>query len=119
MSNAKKYFGGLMPSYYKRSQEVLRFNPAVEIKRKEPEEIKVDVYDYNADTAEHHEFTSVHHCNKFKSNGRVTWINIDGLRQADVESICNDFGIHPLLIEDILSVGQRAKMDEMDNAIFC
>jgi magnesium transporter len=119
MSTAKKYFKGLMPSSYKRSKEVLRFNPAIEMKRKEPDEIKVDVYDYNADSVEHHEFTSVHHCNKFKSNGRVTWINIDGLRQADVEIICNDFGIHPLLIEDILSVGQRAKMDEMDNAIFC
>lgn len=120
MVSTKNYFKGLMPgSQKKRSQEVLRFNPAIEPSRKEPEEIKVDVYDYNADNVEHLEFTSVHHCNRFRDNGHVTWINIDGLRQADVEAICNDFGIHPLLIEDILSVGQRAKMDEMDNAIFC
>ena len=120
MISTKDYIKGLMPKQQKkRSQEVLRFNPAIVPARKEPEEIKVDVYDYNAENAEHLEFTSVQQCHKFKSNGHITWINIDGLRQADVESICNDFGIHPLLIEDILSVGQRAKMDETENAIFC
>ena len=55
---------------------------------------------------------SVHHCDKFKNNGHITWINIDGLRKDDVEIICNEYDIHPLLIEDILSVGQRPKMDE-------
>ncbi|MBV9963013.1 MAG: magnesium/cobalt transporter CorA [Parafilimonas sp.] len=119
MTIAKNYFQRLKPFNKKYTESVIRFNPAIEVKRKEPEEIKVDVYDYNASKVEHHEFNSVHHCNKFKSNGHVTWINIDGLRKADVETICNEYDVHPLLIEDILSVGQRAKMDETDNAIFC
>ncbi|HRP57484.1 MAG TPA: CorA family divalent cation transporter [Agriterribacter sp.] len=49
----------------------------------------------------------------------MTWINIDGLRKQDVEAICNRFGVHALLIEDILSVGQRPKMDDVEGILFC
>src|SRR4029077_19236523 len=33
--------------------------------------------------------------------------------------ICNHFGIHPLIAEDILSIGQRPKMDELNGLLFC
>ncbi len=36
-----------------------------------------------------------------------------------MEAICNHFNIHLLIKEDILSVGQRPKMDEMDPILFC
>ena len=55
----------------------------------------------------------------FRDSNRITWINIDGLRKADVETVCNHFGIHPLIMEDILSVDQRPKMDEVDGVLFC
>jgi magnesium transporter len=113
------YFRGLTPFSKKYARNILRFNPITEPVRKEPEKIKVDVYDYNAKYEEHFEFDNVKQCDKFKSNGHVTWINIDGLRKKDVEIICDEFGIHPLLIEDILSIGQRPKMDEMDKELFC
>ena len=87
--------------------------------REEAKEVKVDVYDYNAEDVHHLEFSSVKKCEQFKNNGKITWINIDGLRKTDVETICNAFNIHPLLIEDILSIGQRPKMDELENVLFC
>ncbi len=49
----------------------------------------------------------------------ITLINIDGIIKVDVESLSANFGIHPLLTEDILSVGQRPKMDEMDGIFYC
>ena len=55
----------------------------------------------------------------FLQSPSVTWINIDGLRKEDVESICNHFGIHPLIAEDILSIGQRPKVDEIDGLMYC
>ena len=113
-------FKTLLPTHHtKRTKEIFRVNPTIDPVRAEAENIKVDVYDYNAGKIDHHEFTSVHTCKKFKDNGKITWINIDGLRKTDVEIICNEFHIHPLLIEDILSVGQRPKMDELDNVLFC
>ena len=36
-----------------------------------------------------------------------------------LKTICNHFGIHPLLMEDILSINQRPKMDEVEGILFC
>src|SRR5205809_4645126 len=120
MSVTKTYFRRLMPVFHARHAGAVRsFYPATETGRKEPTESKVDVYDYNARQVSHLEFTSVQKCDSFKNNGHITWINVDGLRKADVEILCTAFGVHPLLIEDILSVGQRPKMDESGNVLFC
>src|SRR5690242_1601818 len=109
----------LPSSFIKRRKEIFRVNPTIIPAREEAKEIKVDVYDYDSHVLHHHEFNSVHTCKRFKDNGKITWINIDGLRKTDVETVSNEFHIHPLLIEDILSVGQRPKMDELDNVLFC
>jgi magnesium transporter len=36
-----------------------------------------------------------------------------------VEKIAAHFGIHPLITEDILSIGQRPKMDEVEGILYC
>jgi len=116
----KDYLKALVPVFNtKRTKEIFRVNPTIVPVREDAAEVKVDVYDFNAADVSHLEFSGVQKCERFKNNGKVTWINIDGLRKADVETICNAFDIHPLLIEDILSVGQRPKMDELENVLFC
>lgn len=46
------------------------------------------------------------------------WINIDGIHDENIiESICSKLLVHKLSMEDILSVGQRPKIDEFDNYI--
>jgi magnesium transporter len=48
-----------------------------------------------------------------KSFNGVTWINIDGLHdEKSIEEICTFLDIHKLSMEDILSVGQRPKLEE-------
>ncbi len=48
-----------------------------------------------------------------KSSNGVTWINIDGLHDEKfIEEICTFLSIHKLSMEDILSVGQRPKLEE-------
>ncbi len=45
----------------------------------------------------------------------VTWINVDGISDHDrVESILEPFGIHPMIVEDVLVVGQRPKIESYD-----
>ena len=56
---------------------------------------------------------------KFKNNNRLSWINIDGLKKTEIEKVCEIFGVHYLLVEDILSVNQRPKMDEVEDILFC
>ena len=103
----------------KRTKEILSANPTVIPHREEAKEVRVSVFDYNADSLEEKKLSAVGDCFLYKTSGRTTWINIDGLRKADVEAICTHFDIHPLVIEDILSINQRPKLDEADNSIFC
>ncbi len=103
----------------KRTRQILRQNPTVIPHREDSKEVRITVHDYNADGVEVHELEKVEHCFQFLSTSTISWINIDGIRKSDVETICNHFGIHSLIQEDILSVNQRPKMDELDNILFC
>ncbi|RZM12407.1 MAG: magnesium/cobalt transporter CorA, partial [Pedobacter sp.] len=102
-----------------RTKEILSINPTVIPQREEATEVCIAVFDYNADSITERKLTSVSETFECKSNNKISWINIDGLRKSDVENICNYFGIHPLLIEDILSINQRPKMDEVEGVLFC
>ncbi|HMU47889.1 MAG TPA: magnesium/cobalt transporter CorA [Chitinophagaceae bacterium] len=103
----------------KRTKEILSVNPTVIPHREEAKEVKVFVYDYNPEKIELKELQGVEQCFTYKDSGNITWINIDGIRKADVEAVCNHFDVHSLVVEDILSINQRPKMDEEDNYIFC
>ncbi len=116
----KKYLQYIFPVFNtKRTKEILRINPTVIPHRKEPAEIGIYVYDYNSHDLKEHELKNIEESFPYRENKNNSWINIDGLRKADVEAISNHFGIHSLLIEDILSVGQRPKLDEMEGFVFC
>ncbi len=103
----------------KRTKQILSVNPTVIPQREEAKEIVVSIYDYNTELLEEKKFTVIDNCFQYKTSGRTTWINVDGLRKADVEALCTHFDIHPLVIEDILSINQRPKLDEEVNSIFC
>jgi magnesium transporter len=102
----------------RRTKEILSVNPTIMPHREEAKDVVVTVFDYNADSLEEKRLDSISESFVYKTNGRVTWINIDGLRKTEVESVCAHFDIHPLVIEDILSINQRPKIDEADNSIF-
>lgn len=102
-----------------RTKEILDVNPTVIPEREEPEQVVVTVYHYDSDTIEEHRSNDVSDCLRYREDRRLKWINIDGLKKADVERVSEMFGIHYLLVEDILSVSQRPKMDEVDGVMLC
>lgn len=103
----------------KRTKQILSVNPTIIPHREEATEIVISVYDYDADSLIEKKLETVDECYVYKNSGRTTWLNIDGLRKADVESVCTHYDIHSLVIEDILSINQRPKLDEAENSIFC
>ena len=49
----------------------------------------------------------------------VSWVNVDGLHDTElIERIGERFGIHPLVLEDIVHVGQRPKLEEYDEYLY-
>ncbi|MES1197660.1 MAG: CorA family divalent cation transporter, partial [Chitinophagaceae bacterium] len=111
------YLPNLFPT--RRTKEILSVNPTIVPHREEAKDVLIQVFDYDAAGVEEINLPSINECFKYKTSGRITWINIDGLRKADVESVCNHYGIHALIVEDILSMNQRPKIDEADESIFC
>ncbi|MFM2358600.1 MAG: magnesium/cobalt transporter CorA [Bacteroidota bacterium] len=116
----RQYFTYLFsPLELLRTKKVLHVNPTLPPVRKEPEELKIFVYDYHAKDLQLQVFNEATACFPYADTHTTTWINVDGLRKADVETICNHFGVHFLITEDILSIGQRPKMDEMEGILYC
>lgn len=83
------------------------------------EKIKIYIFSFSDGFMEEHELEEVEELSKFKNNKNKCWINVEGIEKNDILKLCSAFQIHPLLIEDILSEGQRPKLDEVDNVLFC
>lgn len=117
---ARNYLSYLFnPLELLRTKKVLQVNPTVASPRKEPEEIKIFVHDYDNSHFLVKEMASVSESFPYHNSPTITWINVDGLRKADVEELSDHYGIHYLITEDILSMGQRPKMDDINGLIYC
>src|SRR5438067_11123354 len=52
-------------------------------------------------------------------NQRVTWINIDGLGDTEIlRALGSRFNLHPLALEDVLDISQRAKVELYEGYLF-
>jgi magnesium transporter len=120
--NPEKYLRYIIPPALlgtERTRRILSKGPIEAPQRKDAGHSHITAYDYNGVGLEEHDLKTVEDTYGFKDNGRVTWINIDGIRKTDVEKISTHFEIHPLITEDILSMNQRPKMDEVDGVLYC
>ena len=80
---------------------------------------KITLIDYDETTFTEKVLGSVEESLPFKQTPTVTWINVDGLGDsAAMEKIGEQFGLHPLVLEDIASAGQRPKMEDFGDYIF-
>ena len=110
-----------MRKHFKKRSEKESLPPGtlVYVGEKKVEKVIITVFDYDSERYEEKEFESIEECFPYKNSPSVTWINIDGIHQVEMmEKIGTHFGIHPLVMEDILNTGQRPKMDDMDDYIF-
>jgi len=77
------------------------------------------VIDFNAQGFEEKTLESIDQCRDYKNTPNVTWINITGLNDVSaIERIGEDFGIHPLVLEDLLNTSQRPKLEDYGDYIF-
>jgi magnesium transporter len=75
---------------------------------KEPGPPRITVIDYDGAGFLEKEVATVEECFPFKETSTVTWINVDGVRDASIiEKLGAKFDIHPLVLEDIMTTTQR------------
>ncbi|MBU0549609.1 MAG: magnesium/cobalt transporter CorA [Candidatus Omnitrophica bacterium] len=79
---------------------------------------KITIIDYNETQFQEREVPKAEDCFCFKDTSSVTWINIDGIHDVDtIEKIGKHFDLHPLVMEDILTIEQRPKMEDLESHI--
>ena len=91
----------------------------VHVGEKRAEAVHITLIDYDEQSFQEKEVSTVEECFPFKATPTVTWINIDGLHQVDIiEKLGKQFELHPLILEDVLHTEQRPKYEDFDKYIF-
>jgi len=104
-----------------RAQEKVGLPPGtlVHIGERRTEKAEITVIDYDEKNFQEKEAVKVEEYFPFKDKPTVTWININGLQEVGIiEKIGVHFGIHPLVLEDILHTGQRPKAEDLGDYLF-
>jgi magnesium transporter len=97
----------------------LKPGTVVYVGKKRTEDVHVDIIDYTESEYIEKRNTSIEECYTYKDSQSLTWINVDGIHDPDqVEKLGSLFGLHALVLEDIVNTGHRPKMEESDEYIF-
>jgi magnesium transporter len=107
--------------FMKRTKQKVGLIPGtlVHIGERKIEKVRIRIIDYDETQLEEKEVETVEECFPFKDKPTISWINIDGLHDVEVvEKIGKQFGLHPLILEDIVHTGQRPKLEDFENHIF-
>jgi magnesium transporter len=91
----------------------------VHVGEKRVDKVKITVIDYDTENFYEKEVGSVEECFRFRETSTVTWINIDGIHDASViEKLGTHFGLHPLILEDIMNTSQRPKLEDLGDSMY-
>lgn len=91
----------------------------VHIGEKLSETTKITLIDYNGDNLTEKNIQNMDELCAVKDKPTVSWIHIDGIHDTRVlEQLGAVFGLHPLILEDILNTDQRPKMEDLGDYIF-
>jgi magnesium transporter len=108
-----------MSKSFKRIAETIGLPPGMIMETaKTSQEALITVFDYDAKGFQEKKVQRVEECFPFKESSTVTWINIEGIDTKVIQEIGQYFGVHPLVCEDIVYLGQRPKMEDYDDHIF-
>ena len=91
----------------------------VHLGEKKTDYVRVRVIDYKEDRLEEKELDKIEDSFTYIDSDSVTWLNIDGLHEVEViQKIGDHFGLHPLVLEDIVHTEQRPKVEDYEDYVF-
>ena len=89
----------------------------IHIGEKKTEKVKITIIEYDEMHFHEQEAKTIEECFLFNDKKRptVAWINIDGIHQSEILGKLGEcFGLHPLIVEDILNTDQRPKIEDFE-----
>jgi magnesium transporter len=91
----------------------------VHIGEKKVEDVRITVMDFDGEGFREKVVESVDECFAYRDKATTTWINVDGVHDVGIiEKLGACYGIHPIVLEDIVNTVQRPKMLDFGDYIF-
>lgn len=91
----------------------------IHIGEKRTGDVRITVIDYDDKQVNELEIKNIDQCIPFKDKPTVTWINVEGLHKSEIIQKLGDcYGLHPLVLEDILNTDQRPKIEDYKDYLY-
>ena len=91
----------------------------VHIGEQKTETVAITIRHYDEQQFQEKSAATFEECIPYRDESGTTWINVDGIHQVEtLEKLGSCFGLHPLVLEDILNTEQRPKMEDYENYIY-
>lgn len=91
----------------------------VHVGTKTTEKVRISVFSYDENELHVQEETTIQDLPVVTKRAGTTWIQVVGLHQVEIiGAIGRHFGLHPLLLEDILNTTHRPKVEDMGDYLF-
>jgi magnesium transporter len=91
----------------------------VHIGERKAEKVEIELFEYSQESYEQKKVGSVEDVFACKDSKNVSWINITGVHDVElIGRIGAHFGIHSLVLEDIVNTGQRPKSEDFGDYIY-
>jgi magnesium transporter len=113
--------GVIMPRLFWRTQKKSALPPGTVkfVGERKTERIRITVFDFEDSRLEERELSKVEECFPYRDTPRVSWINIDGLHDTEsLEKLGAHFGLHPLVLEDVVNTHQRPKVEDHNDYLY-
>lgn len=86
---------------------------------KKVDQVTINLIDYKGHIVNERVITDPAECVNCTADGTISWIDVEGLHDVPlIQKLGESIGLHPLVLEDVLNVEQRSKMEQFDNYVY-
>jgi magnesium transporter len=83
------------------------------------DKVKITIFNYDEKQLQEREVDTIAECVVYKDTPTVTWIDVEGVHDLDfLENLGECFGLHSLVLEDVLNTDQRPKIEDYDDYLY-
>ncbi len=87
--------------------------------KKKTQKLFIESFDYDENQYTENQLSNIEEAFEFKHSNSKTWINLNGLNHVnDIEKLGKHYSLHPLVLEDVVNISQRPKIDEYEDYLF-
>ncbi len=91
----------------------------VHIGKQREDAVTIDLIEFSAETVNERRVDDLTELRVCKEPGVVSWINVNGIHDTEiVRQLGEVFGIHALVLEDVLNTDHRPKVEPQDGHVF-